>query len=117
MEYICKICGKTDESDRWVNGQKMLNDKLCFECDFWVRHHDDDMTNRKDHKFVIANGEHYVIEPEDSKETYFRGFGGAKVEIHFFDGTIVTSTNLWYNGEIPDRFRDIMPDNATIKWL
>lgn len=115
MEYKCKICGKTEESSHWVNSKEMLEKEHCFECDYWLSLHEGDITNRKDHKYVIANGVHYVIEPEDSTDS-FRGFGGAEVKIKFFDGTEVVSTNLWYQGEIPERFRDIMPDNGSIKW-
>ena len=116
MEYKCKICGKIEESDNWIYGQEMLENKHCFDCDYWLKLHEDDITNRKDHKYVIENGTHYVIEPEDSTD-YFRGFGGTKVRIKFFDGTEVISTNLWHQGEIPERFRDIMPDNGSIEWL
>ena len=116
MEYKCKICGKTEESSHWINGKEMLEKEHCFECNYWLSLHEDDITNRKDHKYVITNGVHYVIEPEDSTD-FFRGFGGAKVKIKFFDGTEVLSTNLWYQGVIPERFRDIMPDNGTIEWI
>ena len=117
MEYKCKICGETEESSHWIDGEEMLEKEHCFDCHYWLQCHEDDITNRKDHKYVIENGTHYIIEPEDSKETYFRGFGGAKVKIKFFDGTEVISTNLWYQGPIPERFRDIMPDNGTIEWI
>ena len=116
MEYKCKICGKTEESSHWINGKEMLEKEHCFECNYWLSLHEGDITNRKDHKYVITNGVHYVIEPENSTDS-FRGFGGAKVKINFFDGTETISTNLWYQGPIPERFRNIMLDNGIIEWI
>src|SRR5205823_2378018 len=42
----------------------------------------------------------------------FRGFGGTRFVIEMFDGTRFVTTNLWTQGEIPDRFRHLLPDNA-----
>ena len=107
MGKICTKCGKALPEN--------AIDDLCFECNFWSRHHNNDVKD-KDHRCVIANGSHYIIGDEDSKDS-FRGFDGAKVSIEFFDGTVIVSTNFWYQGDIPERFRDIMPDNAEIEWL
>ena len=65
MEYKCKICGKTEESSHWINGKELLEKEHCFECNYWLSLHEGDITHRKDHKYVIANGVHYIIEPED----------------------------------------------------
>ena len=41
-----------------------------------------------------------------------RGFSGRKHVIKFFDGREIVSTNLWYNGEIPESHRELLPNNA-----
>ncbi len=64
------------------------------------------------HTYAIIDGTHYVIGDEDSKETYFRGFGGAKFHIKFNDGTEITTTNLWYQGVPSEHFKDKFPNNA-----
>lgn len=42
----------------------------------------------------------------------FRGFSGRRFWIRFKDGSTLTTNNLWYQGKIPDEFRDELPDTA-----
>ena len=100
---ICKVCGKEVESYR--------ENDVCFSCEYWEELYKQDMQSPP-HTYAIINGTHYVIGDENSKETYFRGFGGQKFKIKFFDGTEVTTTNLWYQGIPPEHFKDKFPDNA-----
>lgn len=65
--------------------------------------------------FTIVKGSHYTIGDENS--TSSRGFAGAKVRIKFFDGREVISTNLWHNGTIPEEYKELFEDNATLEWL
>lgn len=30
------------------------------------------------------------------------------------DGSLLVTNNLWYNGKIPEKWRDKMPDNAVL---
>lgn len=67
----------------------------------------------------MIDGTHYVICDEDSKSS-FRGFGGAKFQIEFNDGTRVVTTNLWCQGEPKGFWKQHFPDNArfenNLKW-
>lgn len=72
--------------------------------EFWQEKLDFDKENP--HKGCVIDNHHYIIDDEDSKATYFRGFGGAKFRIKFNDGQIITTTNLWHQGEIPENWRD-----------
>jgi hypothetical protein len=71
--------------------------------------------NSNGEKVVRINGEHYVIGSENAPGS-FRGFGGRKFVIKFIDGNhkdkIVTTTNLWCQGDIPEELRHILKDNA-----
>ena len=55
------------------------------------------------------DGEHYMIAPESWKS---KGFGGAEHRIRFDDGRVVTTTNLWHQGTIPEDMREQLPNNA-----
>lgn len=47
----------------------------------------------------------------DSK--YYRGCGGQRFKIKFIEtGEIVETNDLRCNGEVPEEFRDQLPDNA-----
>ena len=107
MIIICRECGKREDVSRW--GDSIENDlvekQLCFYCDFWI-----EKINIKDKPNVARiNNNHYVIEPNNA---FFKGYGGQEFTIKFNDGKIVTTHNLWYQGKIPEIFRDRLPNNA-----
>lgn len=81
-----------------------------FKRTFWLEKYAEDQ-KEPDHRVAIINGTHYYIDNEDA-EGYFRGFGGAEFIIEFNDGAIVKTTNLWCQGNIPDEFKDLFPNNA-----
>ena len=105
----CKECG-SDIELHWTKdtNKRLSEEQLCFTCNFWVEHIEDDKL--RDNTFVI-DGCHYFVANENNNSS-FRGCGGQKFHISSFDGRIITTTNLWVQGEIPERFRDRMPDNA-----
>lgn len=61
-----------------------------------------------------VDGVHYVVGHEElgHNEPQFRGFGGRKMVFELFDGTLIESTNIWCQGDIPTVYRDRLPDNA-----
>jgi len=102
--YICPSCG-TSYIRRHTPESYIGNN--CFDCSFWLEKTDypDDM---KTHQ-VIIDGQHYLFHDTDS---FIKGFGGRRFKIQFFDGRIIETNNLWFQGEIPDQFRSMLPDNA-----
>ncbi len=102
---ICKFCGseysRTCEDDAYLGNN-------CFHCSFWLLKTDypDYVANRR----AIINGEHYMVYAET--DGLIRGSGGRRVIVQFFDGRIIHSNNLWCQGTIPERFREILPNNA-----
>lgn len=77
---------------------------LCYECYFWT-----DLFKHSPNNVVI-DGKCYHIDPNEKAK--HKGFGGRKFKIRFLDGTLVETTNLWLNGEIPEHFRERFPNNA-----
>jgi hypothetical protein len=67
--------------------------------------------NNNDQSFVIVDGWPYTIAAEDDRGA-FRGFGGRKFIIEFFDGRIVETTNLWMVTQFGEAIRKHLPDNA-----
>ena len=110
-EIKCRICGKTDSLEEWVecNEKKIMEkENVCFHCAFWF-----DKIATTNENTVVVNGIRYTIGDENST-SHFKGFGGAKFDIEFFDGRKVVSHNLWCQGAIPDVFRSYpeLQDNA-----
>jgi hypothetical protein len=122
LEHDCRICG-AHERNRWICHLIMTERQLCFECNHWF----DLIHGQYDHERlqVIVDGSHYIayVDEEntqpggDGLKRWARGFGGAKFIIHFHDGLYkgqtITSYNVWHQGRIPERFRNILKNNAT----
>ncbi len=102
--YTCPSCGKC--YTRRHTPESYIGNN-CFECSFWLGK-TDYPDYIKEHQ-VIINGEHFML---GETEGPFRGFGGRRFKIQFFDGRIIETTNLWGQGPIPELFRHMLPDNA-----
>jgi len=101
----CVICKKEIDKSMFTN--KTLCSSECFQIDFW----NDNIEIKDELHIARINGEQYCIGNEN-RSNPFRGFGGRKFIIKFFDGREVISTNLWYNGKIPESHIELLPDNA-----
>lgn len=93
-------------------------EKVCAKCraeeaerhrQFWEE------IVREDERFperaIIVDGAHFSVGPEDC-DRKMKGYGGTLFEIHFFDGRVIQTTNLNYQGAIPKEFADRLADNA-----
>lgn len=60
------------------------------------------------HTYTAYIGKHH--------KGHFIGFGGAIATITMNDGTVYESNNVWSGRDVPPNLRDILRDNATIKW-
>jgi len=109
MEVKCKECGK-QEKLHWTEAtnERLIREKLCFSCNFW----NEKIGIKNDPMVVRIDGCHYQIEDEIDEPIAFRGYGGRKFVILFDDGRKIVTTNLWFQGEIPKRFQERLPDNA-----
>lgn len=116
MEFNCKICGREEDSERWISDVKkqVEENQICTHCLHWKTQQTLDDTERGNHNFAIVGGVHYTLHPASSG--YFKGFGGRKFIFKFFDDeSIVECENVWCQGTIPPGYwRDRMPDNAEI---
>ena len=101
----CVICNKEIEESSYSH--KIICSDECFYVDFW----NDKVKIKNDTRTARINEKHYHIGEENSNSS-FRGFGGDKCVIKFFDGREVVTTNLWHNGTIPESHKELLPDNA-----
>ena len=106
--HTCVLCKEWEipHFDSKAN-ERLKNQRLCFHCDFWLersRHYHDPQS-------AVIGGRAYFIGKEDVPDG-LKGFNGCQLTIKFNDGRVVTTTNLWTQGEIPVGFNAMMPDNA-----
>lgn len=64
----------------------------------------------------VAGAHTYTAYIGTHHKGHFLGFGGARVTITMADGKVYESNNLWSGRDVPPDLRDILKDNATIKW-
>ncbi|MBU1387812.1 MAG: hypothetical protein KKE62_06345 [Proteobacteria bacterium] len=102
---ICEFCGKSYSK---TCSDEAYIENNCFDCSFWMEKIE--MSAEDENRRVIVNGQHYRIGNDDAG--IYRGFGGRKFNILFHDGRVIETNNLWHQGTIPNRFREMLPDNA-----
>jgi hypothetical protein len=64
----------------------------------------------------VANGHTYTAYIGVHHKGGFLGFGGARVTITMASGETYESNNLWSGRDVPPVLREVLHDNATIKW-
>lgn len=108
---LCSCCGvpmEIDTFDQRASLTKLMHKKqLCFTCAFWKDKIENPVPDRE-----IINGSHYVIHEWQSERCHFQGFGGASMYILKNDGTVKRSNNVWFQGNIPDRFKSELSNTA-----
>jgi hypothetical protein len=107
-DHKCKECGGQEQGN-WMDDVsiKLALRELCHTCDFWH----EKILIKDDPETARIDGTHYRV-GQESVRGLFQGFGGHKFVIQFADGREVTTTNLWHQGPIPERFADRLPNNA-----
>ena len=61
---------------------------------------------------IRIDGVQYILGDEEPNNSRFRGFGGRLFKIRFHDDREISTTNLWYNGKIPEEYKKELWDNA-----
>lgn len=117
-EKICSFCeGKKENPNNFREGlikNIMIEENCCFSCAFWKSK----IKQWKDDKnWVVIDGTSYHIQssvPEGTfnKNMNFLGHGGSKFFIKRNDNTVIYSNNVWCQGDIPEHFKNLIPNNA-----
>lgn len=66
---------------------------------------------------IRCSGVHYTIgqEPTEDELRGSRlgiGYAGARFSFQLLTGEVIHSRNVWYQGQIPVEYRELLPDNA-----
>lgn len=110
----CSVCGK-DEHLHWnLKYNKELHDyQMCFTCNHWRSHYVENLD-----RSLRINGQHYLdCGRVQNPNAFGVGMGGREIKIRKFDGTIITTNNLWHQGTISKAWRDKLPDNAEFETM
>lgn len=102
----CSVCGKKILRSSY-DGVVLCGSEECWPYYYWSK-----IAREKD-EHIIIDDECYTIGNEEAGKWSTRGYGGKKFIIKKSDDTIITTTNLWHNGNVPERFKELLPNNAT----
>ena len=106
----CSLCGKKILDYGYRNGEtynSMSKSELCYECAFWLNLID----NPVDGQEVIL-GKCYRVH-EGGRKRFFKTYGSKRVlYILKKDGTAMKTNDVWPLGDVPERFKDKLPDTA-----
>jgi len=79
-----------------------MDDKgICFNCDFWT-------VKLRRRNPVVIDGGFYVPQSGNGP-----GMGGRRFDIKMPNGEEITTHNLSFCGDVPEHFRNRLPDNAS----
>ncbi len=111
-EQVCHLCGSPIELESYDQKsrltKKMKHERLCFNCAFWTDKFENPPKGRE-----IINGSHYILHPwNNDRFGRFNGFGTGGFYILHNDGTVLRSNDVWFQGNIPERFKDKFPNTA-----
>lgn len=106
---ICRFCGKEEQPERWSNKSYLLLHRCCHECGYWIEIIIfDEILNRRGEwwRAVVVGGHHYRTHKGLNTP------GHRWVVQNMATEQVVFSNDLWYQGKIPQRWRQQLPDNA-----
>jgi len=107
----CSCCGELFTTNYCEpTKSELMAQKICFHCHFWKGY----VREKDNPKFARIKGTHYCVEKSANvgRDVRWNGFGGTKFTVRWMDGRQESTNNLWCQGDIPDRFKNDLPDNA-----
>lgn len=105
-EVKCKECGYLVSLNYMEPYATQLRERqLCFTCNHWTNNIG---KAARDRNVYIIDGWQYSGNHGERGD----GFGGRHFLIETNDGRRIETWNLWCQGDIPERFRDRIPNNA-----
>lgn len=117
---VCSVCGKPiDFSKAYYRGEYgYACSSECFHENFWeekkVWRDNGDITEERA-VVIRCGGKHYLLYPKGANDQC-SGFGGREFSFYVQNGPhagkVITSTNVWCQGEIPAEVD--LPDNAIV---
>lgn len=125
LKLVCPKCGEyhnpnsihsMDVSD-FVEGdiRTIMEERgWCFQCACWQNIYN---VHKDDPGWIRIDGVSWILKPmveNVPKGWNGLGCGGKKMYINIDGKGIVASNNCWCQGNVPDVFKDLIPDNATL---
>lgn len=128
----CKVGNHSFRPQGHHDRERLVRSGVCADCEHWLdlwRMRDEPQTIRTAQKHY-RYGQHCtaVLDPTLSLEQTAKawhaktrkaglGCGGALVIVRFNDGRVVITNDLWGQGDLPDAYAEMLPNNAVLEWV
>lgn len=128
----CKVGNHSFRPNGHSDRERLVRTGVCADCEFWLdlwRMRDEPETIRTAQKHY-RYGQHCTAELDASKslEQIAKdwhaktrksglGCGGALVIVRFNDGRVVITNDLWGQGDLPDDYAALLPNDAVLEWV
>jgi hypothetical protein len=90
-------------------GQDVAVDQWYHNAEYYW---DDAQVAKEPERRVVVDGVHYRLGYNGDKPSPHNGYAGARWVVEFFTGGRVATHDLWYQGPVPLKYRQALPDNA-----
>ena len=112
----CFVCHNEIAESLFNDNVPPMCSNECHRINFWNEKAEKYAKNENGYsnRVVIVNGGHYTYHDE-VPNAYFKGFGGRQFKVKFNDGRVIQTKNMWFQGDIPEEFRDRLSDNAVFQ--
>ena len=120
MVEQCTLCNGDYDLEEYTPNldipKLMAEHKICYECAFWL--HRKRLDERAEGILpLVIDGSHYTVQVDKEYQSII----GKQDKFVYLHNLIITSSGriipvnlfaLWHQGTIPERFRDLFPNNA-----
>lgn len=118
MKETCTICGREDDPQDYISSpikKLMIENHCCFHCAYWFNRPKENLNGNL--VPVIVNREHWSFRMGEGNPYAKVSFNksipiGEYKYILFEDGRLVIVTQLRFQGNIPEYFERVLPNNA-----
>lgn len=111
LPEMCRTCGKHVHTSFVPETKARLIEKnICFTCLYWE---DRCEMGKQKRSIVVGHVAYTAHKTNPGDPGSCRGFGGSKFRFRRFGSEeIEECTNMWFQGPIPERYWERLPDNA-----
>jgi hypothetical protein len=109
---LCSHCGSVIEIEKYAGEtpKQMIENKACFDCNFYI-----ELSKKQEEgrSLITSKFEHYMDggNVQDSVLQAALGHGGTVFKIEKTSGEVLSTNNLWFQGEIPEHLHYLFTPN------
>lgn len=123
----CKLCAKPIDLEEYIQHlpipKIMAEQQVCFNCAFWIDRIKRDsearaVKSKHGRGFALTMAPEFiiplVIDGQHQSFSSKKAYGGKTMAVLTAEGELYFPTQMYYQGIVPEHFREELPDNAIL---